>query len=143
MAQQQTAPATPPAPPPSGQQGPAGEGGLEGRVGNLEAEQKRQGGMLEQILARLPEGGRGRGGQAADPDTGKSVGQLVREGIEELERDKAARADAEAAAQARKDHAARIKALEERAPKETAPGPVGRLRSAVQRVGFGIDEPHR
>lgn len=134
----------PPAPDPP--PGPAaGQGGLEARVKGLEIEQQRQGGMLEQILNRLPgarQGGQG-GGDPAPAPGGKSIGELVREGIEDLERDKAAKADADAAKAAREDHAARIKALEERAPKETAATPLGGLRAAVQRYGFGIDEPHR
>jgi len=99
--------------------------------------------MLEQILGRLPEPGRGGqgGGQAAAG--GKSVAEQVREGIEQLEAEKAAKADADAAKQAREDHAARLKALEERTPAETAATPVGRFRAAIQRRGFGIDQPGR
>lgn len=142
--QQQPNPAPPP-PPPGGP--PAGPG-LEGRVDGLEAEQKRQGGMLEQILARLPgshPGGQtGQSGQAAPAaPNGKSVAELVREGIDHLEAEKATKAEADANRTAREEHAARIKALEERAPKETAATPLGGLRARAQRVVFGIDEPHR
>lgn len=99
--------------------------------------------MLEQILNRLPGPG-GSGGQAPAPGpAGGSVAEQVRKGIEELERERAAAADADAAKTAREDHAARIKALEEKAPAEDAGTPVGRFRSGVQRVFFGIDDPRR
>lgn len=144
-----TPPPSSSAPPPPGSAPPSNQGpNLEDRVNGLEAEQRRQGGMLEQILDRLPgrgQGqGQGQGGQAGQTaEGGKSVAELVREGIAELERDKEAKAKAEAADQARADHDARIKALEERAPAETAPTPVGAFRAAVQRYGFGIDQPGR
>lgn len=134
---------TPPAPPPAGGQAPPAGGALEGRMSAVEAEQQRQGGMLEQILDRLP--GKNPGGQtghANDPGPaagGKSVAEQVREGIEALERERATAAEGEANRKAREDHAARLAALEERAPKETAATPIGALRARAQRVMFGID----
>lgn len=99
--------------------------------------------MLEQILNRLPGPG-GSGGQApAQGPAGGSVAEQVRKGIEELERERAAAADAETAKTAREQHEARIKALEERTPAENAGTPVGRFRGGVQRVFFGLDDPHR
>ena len=146
--------ASPPAPPaPQGGQGggqgaPQG-GGQDARLSAVEAEQKRQGGMLEQILQRLPAVGGGPGpapsssSSSAPQEGGKSVGQLVREGIAELEAERARTAKEADADKARKDHADRIKKLEERVPAETAATPTGRLRAAVQRGVFGIDDPHR
>ena len=133
---------TQPPAPAAGEPAPPAGGGLEDRVNGLEAEQKRQGGMLEQILAKLP--GKAPAAGAPDPDpSGKSVAELVREGIEKLEADKAAKAKADADEQARQDHAARIKALEELAPAENAATPVGAFRAGVQRVMFGITDPHK
>lgn len=135
---------TPPAPPPAGGQAPPAGGGIEGRMSAVEAEQQRQGGMLEQILDRLP--GRNPGGQtghashATDPPPGgKSVAEQVREGIEALEAERASKAEGEANKKAREDHAARLAALEELTPKETAATPIGAFRARAQRVMFGID----
>jgi hypothetical protein len=133
-------PQTPPAPAPA----PAG---TEDRLQAVEAEQARQGGLLEQILDRLPgkapAGGQG-GRSGPDPAPGgKSVAEQVREGIEALERERAAAAEADAAKQAREDHAARLAALEERVPNETAATPVGAFKAKVQRVMFGIDQAAR
>jgi hypothetical protein len=97
--------------------------------------------MLEQILERLP--GRGGGGQGPAAAGGPSVAEQVRAGIEQLEREKSAAADADASRTAREDHAARIKALEERTPAEDAGTPVGRFRAGVQRVFYGLDDPRR
>ena len=116
--------------------------GLEDRVSGLESEQARQGGMLEQILDRLP--GKNPGGQTGHPGQapapgGKSVAEQVREGIEALERERATAAEADANKNAREDHANRLKALEERTPAETAATPVGAFKARVQRVMFGIE----
>lgn len=129
--------ADPPAPPPTP---PAGD--LSGRVDGLEAEQKRQGGVLDQILAKLP-GKAPEGGPApaADPPpAGKSIAELVRDGITALETERAAEAEGAANKTAREDHAARIKALEERAPAENVASPVGVFRARAQRAVFGITE---
>lgn len=134
-----TPPADPPTPAP-----PAGDG-LAARVDGIEAEQQRQGGLLEQILGRLP----GKDGQGASdggspaPAAGKSVAEQVREGIAALEAERAAEAEGTANRTAREDHAARIKALEERQPAEVVANPAGRLRAGAQRVLFGITEPSR
>lgn len=110
----------------------------------LETEQRRQGGLLEQILGRLPgkdvDGqGAGNGGSPA-PAAGKSVAEQVREGIAALEAERATAAEGEANKKAREEHAARLKALEERAPFETNPTPAGAFRSRMQRAVFGITE---
>jgi hypothetical protein len=131
----------PPAPPAPGTD-PAPEGGkLAERVDGLEAEQKRQGGMLEQILSRLSGGTPApRAPAAAEaPD----IAQLVRDGIAELEAKKAADAEGEANRTAREEYAARIAALEERVPAEREDSAPGRLRAGVQRVFYGITEPSR
>jgi hypothetical protein len=136
-------PATPPAPPGAPPAPPAGD---DARLSALETRADRQEGLLQQILDRLPgktPPGSGGSPPAADPGGGKTIAQLVREGVEELERDRAAKDKAAADDQARKNHADRIARLEERPPREPALTPAGRFRSAVQRVGFGIDEPHR
>ena len=117
---------------------------LDDRFGKIEAEQERQGGILQQILTRLkaPASGAGATDRPA-PDAGKTIAELVQEGVERLERDKQAKADADTAAAERADHAERIRQLEEHAPRETASTPAGRFRAGVQKWGFGIDEPRR
>lgn len=135
-------PPDPPAPPSTP---PAGDG-LEGRVSGLEAEQQRQGGLLEQILNRLPGKGGPAGGPApaADPPpAGKSVAEQVREGIADLERERADAAEVDANKTARAEHDARLKALEELAPRDTAATPAGAVRARMQRVVFGITETRR
>jgi hypothetical protein len=114
-------------------------------VTGLETEQARQGGLLEQILDRLP-GKAPSGGQAppADPGhPGKSVAEQVREGIAALEAERATAAEGEANKKAREDHAARLAALEERSPLDTAASPAGAVRARMQRVLFGITESSR
>jgi hypothetical protein len=136
---------TPPAPPTSADP-PAG-GGTEDRLQAVEREQQRQGGMLEQILSHLPGNGPsgGQNGPTAPAagGAGKSVAELVREGIADLERERAAAAEGDANRSAREDHAARLAALEERVPAETAATPVGAFRARMQRAWFGIDQPGR
>ncbi len=129
--------ADPPAPPST----PAPPADLAGRVDGLESEQKRQGGLLDQILGRLPGKAPAAGAPAADPaPSGKSVAEQVREGIEALEAERATAAEGEANKKAREDHATRLKALEERAPFETAATPAGAFRARMQRAVFGITE---
>jgi len=125
------APAAPPAAPPA-----------EERITALEAEQKRQGGLLEQILARLP-GKPPAGGQHPAPDDGATIADLVRQGVEDLERDRARKQKETDADTARADHAERIARLEEARPAENPPTPVGAFRTAVQRRVFGIDDPRK
>jgi len=99
--------------------------------------------MLEQILQRLPGRAQSAPEGRADPGGGKSVAELVRDGIAELEAEKARKAEADTVAAERADHAARLKALEEAAPAELIDTAPGRLRAGVQRVVFGIDRPAR
>lgn len=99
--------------------------------------------MLEQILGRLP--GKTPAADPAPgadpaPSAGKSIAEQVREGITALEAERANAAEADANKKAREDYAARIKALEERAPAETAATPVGVFRARAQRAVFGITE---
>jgi hypothetical protein len=114
-------------------------------VSGLETEQARQGGLLEQILDRLPgKGPSGGPAPAADPaPAGKSVAEQVREGIAALEAERATAAEGEANKKAREDHAARLAALEERSPLDTAASPAGAFRARMQRAVFGITESSR
>lgn len=132
-----------PAPPANPAPAPS-SGGIEDRVSGLEAEQRRQGGVLDQILARLPGGKAPAAAGPADPAPaagGKSVAEQVREGIEALERERAAEAEGKANRDARTSHEERLRALEERSPAETAATPVGAFKAAAQRVMFGITTP--
>lgn len=113
-------------------------------MSGLETEQKRQGGLLEQILGRLPGKAPEGGPPAADPGpAGKSVAEQVREGIAALEAERATAAEGEANKKAREEHATRIAALEERAPFETSASPAGAARARLQRIVFGITEGRR
>ena len=111
--------------------------GTDDRLTALEDEQERQGGILEQILATLKGRGTasasGSGASSRDPDAGKSIADLVREGVEQLDREK----------QQRADDRERLARLEERTPAETVSTPAGRARGWLQRYGFGIDEPRK
>ena len=136
-------PQPPPAPPagdPRGEPSPP----AEDRLSAIEDRQDRQEGLLRQILDRLsgktPSSG---SSQPPDPDEGKPVGQLVREGVERLEAEKAAKAAKDAEAAERKDHADRLRKLEETRPREPAATPAGKFRAAVQKYGFGIEETRR
>ena len=135
-------PQPPPAPPaPDPRQTPPE--GTEARLGAIEQRQDRQEGLLQQILDRLPGKNPSSGStpnSPQDPDEGKPIGQLVREGVEKLEAEKGAKAKAETEASERADHAARIKKLEEARPREVAATPAGRFRAAVQKYGFGITD---
>ena len=138
-------PEPPPAPPETQQEGgqaePVGE-----RLSAIEQRQDRQEGLLQQILDRLPGKTPSSGSPAQtppDPDEGKPIAQLVREGVEKLEADKAAKAQKDTEAAERADHAARLKKLEEAKPREVAATPAGRFRAAVQKYGFGIEESRR
>ena len=144
----------PPAPttPPTGDQ-PGGQGiPVDDRLSALEQHSEKQdatlqqhGGMLQQILDRLPgkTPSSGSPNPPTDPDEGKPIADLVREGVERLEAEKAAKAQKESDAAERKNHADRIKKLEEAKPREVAATPAGRFRAAVQRYGFGIEDTRR
>lgn len=107
---------------------PKGEGGLEARVDGLESK-------VDKVLELL--GGKGeepsKGAEPAAEPAGKSVAEQVREGIERLEADKAAKAKTESAAA---ELEARLKKLEEVPPAEPAT-----LRQKMQRVIYGADVP--
>ena len=130
----------PPAAPQGGPEAPEG-GKLAERVDGLEAEQKRQGGMLEQILSRLS-GGSTAPAPSSPSAEAPDIARLVREGIAELEGKKQAEAEGQANRTAREEHAARLAALEERVPAEREDTAPGRARAAVQRIVFGL-EPHK
>ena len=135
-------PPTPPSPPPPDDKGGQGKTDSD-RLSAIEDRQDRQEGLLQQILDRLPGKTPPSGSPAPDPDEGKPIGQLVREGVEKLEAEKAAKAKADAEAKERADHADRIKKLEESRPREVAATPAGRFRAAVQKYGFGIEDTRR
>lgn len=129
---------------PPGQPEPASGSTTDDRLTAVEAEQKRQGGLLDQILDKLSGKAPGRPSQEGTGEpSGKSIGELVREGVEQLRAEEQAQADRDAEKAQRADHDARLAALEERPPSETAATPAGRLRSSLQRWGFGIDQPHK
>lgn len=115
-------------------------------MAGLESEQARQGGMLQQILDRLPGKAPSGGPAPADPGpapSGKSVAEQVREGIAALEAERATAAEGEANKKAREEHAARLAALEERSPLETAATMPGAFRAKMQRAVFGITESRK
>jgi len=124
------------------QPAPEAPADVDARIGAIEDRQARQETMLEQILEKLS-------GQPAAPSTGRgdgsgaSIAELVRQGIAELEQDKQRQQRENDSDAARRDHGERIAALEEAMPREAADTPAGRIRSAAQRIVFGIDEPHR
>lgn len=136
-------PPTPPTPtpPPADKGGPAEP--VSDRLSAIETRQDRQEGLLQQILDRLPGKTPSPGSPAPDPDEGKPIGQLVREGVEQLEAEKAAKKRADDEASERADHAARLKKLEESRPREVAATPAGKIRAAVQKYGFGIEDTRR
>lgn len=135
----------PPAAPPAGDQAGGPDKPVDDRLSAIEDRQDRQEGLLHQILDRLGKNPSSGSSPAAapDPDEGKPIGQLVREGVEKLEAEKAAKAKAETEASERADHADRIRKLEEAQPREVAATPAGRVRAAVQKYGFGITEQRR
>lgn len=135
-------PGNPPADPKAPPADPPPAAAEAERISRLEAEQQRQGGILEQILARLSGGAPAPAGGGAKQEPA-DIGQLVRDGIAELEAKRAADAERDAAKEARESHAARLAALEERVPAEREDSAPGRLRAGVQRVVFGISEPSR
>ena len=138
-----SAPTTPPA---DGGAAPAAEAdGHAAQHQQIDAKLDQHGGMLQQILDRLGKGPSSGSGPGAprDPDEGKTVAELVREGVERLEREKQEGQDRDADRAQREEHAARLAALEERQPSEIAATPGGRFRHAVQKWGYGIDPSGR
>lgn len=123
--------------PPAGQ-----DAGLASRVSTIEDEQKRQGGMLEQILARLPgQGGApagGAGGTGGAP-AGGAAAPLDLAAVQQQVRDEIAAADKRRAAEQaetkwRDDVNGVIAGLRrERQPREPETG----VRAAVQRMLIG------
>ena len=146
-------PQAPPAPPAGDQPGGSGKP-VDDRLSALEQHSEKQdatlqqhGGMLQQILDRLPgktpSSGPAPTPAATDPDEGKPIAVLVREGVEKLEAEKAAKAQKDTETAERANHAERIRKLEEAKPREVAATPAGRVRAAVQRYGFGITDTRR
>lgn len=131
--------------PPDPKQEPAPtEPAMNERMTALEVEQQRQGGILERIEQALAGSKTPPASSSAPPaPDGRPIAELVREGVEQLRREEQSQADQEADRNQRADHAARLQALEERQPSETAATPAGRVRSALQRYGFGIDDTHK
>lgn len=84
---------------------------------------------LDALMARLG-GGPGQSGPGSA--AGKSIAEQVREGIAELEAERARREGAEAADAERKALAERVKALE-----ETPPGPPDTWATRLQRRLYG------
>lgn len=117
---------------------------VDTRLGAIETRQDKQESLLQQILDKLS--GQPASGPASSPrgpDAGTNIGELIRQGVEELEARKTREQRESDAEQARRDHASRLAALEEAMPREPAQTPAGRLRAGIQRWGFGIDDPHR
>lgn len=113
-----TPPAPAPGPPPPD---------ADARIGRLEAEQARQGGLLEEIKAALT--GRGGGSNPPAPEPAQDAAAQVREGVAKIERERAEAADAAAAGQADKDWRANVeRQLAERKPGEPATGRKAKLR---------------
>ena len=143
-----SAPTTPPA---DGGAAPAASeaDGHAAQHQQIDAKLDQHGGMLQQILDRLSKGPSSGSGPGAprDPDEGKTVAELVREGVERLEREKQEGQDRDAdlarALQLIDQSEARLAALEERQPSEIAATPGGRFRHAVQKWGYGIDPSGR
>jgi hypothetical protein len=109
----------------------------EQRLSAMEAEQERQGGLLQQILGRLPGKGAAAptgGPSPAAPDAGQDIGELVRKGVAEIQAKQQADADAAAAQQQADDWRKSVDArLAERRPAE----PVTGVRARMQRALFG------
>lgn len=126
----------PPAPAPG-----STSSGLEGRVDTIEKEQKRQGGMLQQILDRLPGSNGGGGappaGGAPAPTSGTGVVDLA--AIQQQVRDEIQQADQRRANEQketkwRDDVNAAVEHIKrERRPREPEQG----VRGLVQRMIIG------
>lgn len=104
---------------------------LAQRVGAIEAEQQRQGTVLEEIKGLLTKDPKASGTGSASsqgsstepPSGGLSVAEQVRRGVEEIEARKQAEAEAAAAADADKAWRASVdERLPERKPSEPATG---------------------
>lgn len=121
-----------PAPDPQPQ--PQGEP-LAARVGAIETEQQRQGGILERIeqaLAGSPKAGGPSSGN--DDPPGESVADQVRRGVEEIE----AKKQRDAAEQAAKDADAAWRAsVDERLPERKPSEPATGRKTKLQERLFG------
>lgn len=104
---------------------------LAERVGAIETEQQRQGGILERIeqaLAANPKasgtgGATSQGSSTESEPGGLSVAEQVRKGVEEIEAEKQRKAEAEAAAAGEAAWRASVdERLPERKPSEPATG---------------------
>jgi hypothetical protein len=112
----------PPAPEPKGEP-------LAERVGAIEAEQQRQGTVLEEIkglLTKDPKAGAASSNSGSAPESGTgglSVAEQVRRGVEEIEAKKQAAAEAKARADSDAAWRASVdERLPERKPSEPATG---------------------
>ena len=115
---------------------------LAERVGAIEAEQQRQGGILERIEQALSKGDGPKdpgNSSPTSPDTGPgSVAEQVRKGVEEIEAEKQRKADAEARENADKAWRASVdERLPERKPSEPATGRKAKLQARL----FGKPDP--
>lgn len=112
---------------------------LAERVGAIEEEQQRQGGILERIEQALAgqspkASGSGSGSSPESEPGGLSVAEQVRRGVEEIE----ARKQAEAQAQADREAAeGRLKAIEERLPERKPSEPATGRKVKLQERLFG------
>lgn len=108
---------------------------LAERVGAIEAEQQRQGGILERIeqaLAGNPKATGTSSDTTTDTPGGLSVAEQVRKGVEEIEARKAAEAEAKAKADAESAWRASIESrLPERRPSEPATGRKAKLQERM------------
>lgn len=100
------------------------------RAQSLDDLAKRQ----ERIENKLDELLSGGGGAKRDDGDGQDIARLVAEGVEKIEADKKAKADADEAAAADKAWREQVNKRLEAPPKE----PTGKIRGAMQRWGLGI-----
>lgn len=114
---------------------------LAERVGAIEAEQQRQGTVLQEIkgmLAGAPKDPAGGTGGSENSPPGQSVAEQVRRGVEEIEARKKREADEAAARDADSAWRANVdQRLAERRPAEPATGRKARLQARM----FGKPDP--
>lgn len=114
---------------------------LAERVGAIEAEQQRQGGILERIeqaLAGSPKASTTSSDTTTDTPGGLSVTEQVRKGVEEIEARKAKEAEAQAAKDAAEG---RLRSIEDRLPERKPSEPATGRKTRLQERLFGKPDP--